>query len=80
MMLKRKSAAARGSQRYHRRIATNHDDRAAARREAIERTRGMFAHLTSGRSLVDELIADRRAEARAEDLQEAEDRRRRGES
>lgn len=65
------------NRRYDRPIATN-DDQAAARRAAIERTRGMYAHLAAGRSLVDELIADRRAEARAEDLQEAEDRRRRG--
>jgi hypothetical protein len=36
----------------------------------------MFAHLAPGRSLVDELIADRRAEARAEDLKEAKLRRR----
>jgi hypothetical protein len=36
----------------------------------------MFAHLAPGRSMVDELIADRRAEARAEDLEEAERRRR----
>jgi len=73
MLLKRESAAVRPSRRYDRQIATN-DDKAAARREAIERTRGMFAHLAPGRSLVDELIADRRSEARAEDLQEAERR------
>ena len=39
----------------------------------------MYAHLAPGRSVVDELIADRRAEARAEDL-EAEERRRREKS
>jgi len=48
----------------------------AARKAAAERMRGMFAHLAPGRSLVDELIADRRAEARAEDLDEARRRRR----
>ncbi len=37
------------------------------RRVAIERTRGVLADLAPGRSLVDELIADRRAEARAEE-------------
>lgn len=37
------------------------------RRAAIERTRGVLADLAPGRSLVDELIADRRAEARAEE-------------
>jgi hypothetical protein len=56
-------------------MATN-DDQAAARKAAAERTRGMFAHLAPGRSVVDELIANRRAEARAEDLEEAERRRR----
>jgi hypothetical protein len=33
---------------------------------AIERAQGSIAHLAPGRSLADELIADRRAEARAE--------------
>lgn len=51
-------------------------EKAAARRAAAERLQGMYAHLAQGRSLVDELIADRRAEARAEDLEEAERRRR----
>jgi hypothetical protein len=75
MQLKRKRAAARESRRYHRSIATN-ADKVAARRAAIERSKGMFAHLAPGRSLVDELIADRRAQARAEDLEEAKRRRR----
>lgn len=52
----------------------SHDDMAAARRAAIERTKGMFAHLAQDRSMVDELIAQRRAEARAEDLEDAERR------
>jgi len=47
------------------------------RRAAAERMRGMFADVAPGRSLVDELIADRRAEARAESRQ-AVTRRRRG--
>jgi len=47
------------------------------RRAAIERARGLFADIAPGRSLVDELIADRRAEARAED-QAAEDSARGG--
>ena len=33
------------------------------RREAIRRAQGMLKHLAPGRSLVDELIAERRAEA-----------------
>jgi hypothetical protein len=36
------------------------------RRAAAERMRGLFADVAPGRSLVDELIADRRAEAQAE--------------
>jgi hypothetical protein len=40
---------------------------AERRRAAIERSSGMFAHLSLGASLVDELIADRRREARAEE-------------
>lgn len=36
------------------------------RRAAAQRMRGLFAEVAPGRSLVDELIADRRAEAGAE--------------
>jgi hypothetical protein len=36
------------------------------RRAAIERTRGLFAQLAPGESLVDELIEDRRAEGESE--------------
>jgi hypothetical protein len=36
------------------------------RRAAAVRLRGLFADVASDRSLVDELIADRRAEAQAE--------------
>jgi len=39
------------------------------RRAAAEKTRGVFAHLAPGVSLADELIADRRKEARAEDAE-----------
>lgn len=60
--------------------ATKADKSAIERRAAIERTRGMFAHLAPDVSLADELIADRRAEVRAEELQEAERRQRRGAS
>lgn len=42
------------------------------RRKAAERLRGMFAHVAPGVSLVDELIADRRAEVREEEAVEAE--------
>lgn len=44
------------------------------RREAAEQLRGMFAHVAPGTSLADELIADRRAEVRAEERAEAERR------
>jgi hypothetical protein len=40
--------------------------------------RGLFADLAPGRSLSDELIAERRAEARAEDREAAEEAQRRG--
>ena len=56
--------------------ATKADKAAVERRAAIERTRGMFAHLAPGESLADELIADRRAEARTEDCEAAEEARR----
>lgn len=36
-------------------------------RLALRRTRGMYKHLAAGRSLVNELIADRREEARREE-------------
>jgi hypothetical protein len=36
------------------------------RRDAAMRLRGLFADVAPGESLVDELIADRRAEAQAE--------------
>jgi hypothetical protein len=36
------------------------------RRAAAQRMRGLFADVAPDRSLVDELIADRRAEAKAE--------------
>lgn len=45
---------------------------AAARRVEAERLCGLFADVAPGRSLVDELIADRRAAAAAEDREEAE--------
>ena len=56
--------------------ATKADKAAVERQAAIERTRGMFAHLAPGQSLADDLIADRRAEARAEDREAAEEARR----
>lgn len=45
------------------------------RRAAAERARGMFAHVAPGVSLADELIADRRAEAQAEERADAQRRR-----
>src|SRR5206468_1997854 len=53
--------------------ATKADKAAVERQAAIEQTRGMFAHLAPGQSLADDLIADRRAEARAEDREAAEE-------
>jgi hypothetical protein len=45
------------------------------RRAAAERMRGMFAHVAApGVSMADELIADRRAEVRAEERADAERR------
>jgi hypothetical protein len=49
----------------------------SARLAAAERMHGLFADVAPGRSLVDELIADRRAEAAAESRDEAESRARR---
>lgn len=48
------------------------------RREAAARLRGLFADVAPESSLVDELIADRRAEARAEGREGKADRRARG--
>jgi hypothetical protein len=42
------------------------------RRRAAERMRGLLADLAPGHNLSDELIAERRAEARAEDQEAAE--------
>lgn len=56
--------------------ATKSDEAVAKRRrEAAEQMCGMFAHVAPGVSLADELIADRRAEVRAEGRAEAERRR-----
>lgn len=53
---------------------------AERRRAPIERTDGMFAYVAPGVSLADELIADRRAEVRAEEQADETARRRRGAS
>jgi hypothetical protein len=74
MLVSRKDSSVREDQQHSGPDARS-ADMAAARKAAIERTRGMYAHLAPGHSVVDGLIADRRAEARAEDLQEAERRR-----
>jgi len=61
--------------------ATKTERSAADRRSAaIERTGGMFAHLAPGVSLADELIAERRAEVRAEEEADQAERRQRGEN
>jgi hypothetical protein len=71
-----------GCERYHPPVTHAAEDQkiAAGRRAAIERTGGMFAHLAPGERLSDELISDRRAEVHAEELREAEQRRRRAAS
>lgn len=48
-------------------VGSNGEMRIVSWREAARRARGMYAHLAPGRSLVDELIAERREEARRED-------------
>jgi hypothetical protein len=48
------------------------------RRAAAERMRGLFADVAPDRSLVDELIADRQAEAVSESAESAVRRRRSG--
>ena len=48
------------------------------RRAAAERMRGLFADIAPDRSLVDELITDRRVEAAAESGESAVRRRRSG--
>lgn len=54
-----------------------HSESERVRRRAVaERMHGMFAHVAPGESLVDELIADRRAEGRAEELADQATRRR----
>lgn len=58
---------------------TNTDQSAAERRAvAIERTSGMFTNLAPGVSLADEVVADRRAEARTEGRTGETERPRRG--
>jgi hypothetical protein len=69
MRTQQKNSHGGKNRRYHRQMARD-DDLIAARKEAVERSRGMFAHLVQGRSMVDELIADRRAEAHAEKTEE----------
>lgn len=40
------------------------------RQEAAKRLRGLFADVAPGRSMADDLIAERRAEVRAEDRED----------
>jgi hypothetical protein len=55
-------------------VEHTNEDRAgqasSSRREAVMRTYGILAGLAPGRSLSDELIAERREEARREDAAE----------
>jgi hypothetical protein len=51
---------------------------AARRRAAAQRMRGLFADVARDRSLVDELLAERKAEAQAEDRTVPADARPRG--
>jgi hypothetical protein len=59
-------------------IAKLTDSEIERRRAAALRLRGLFADVAPGESLVDELIADRRAEARAEGREGKAVRRARG--
>lgn len=54
------------------------DPEVERQRMAANRLRGLFADVAPGRSLVDELVAERRAEVRAEDREDEDCRRRRG--
>jgi ABC-type branched-subunit amino acid transport system substrate-binding protein len=54
--------------------ATKASKSAAQRRRTAQQMRGMFAHLAPGVSMADELIADRRAEVRAEESADADRR------
>jgi hypothetical protein len=66
---------------YHRGMAQATkltDSEIERRRAAASRLRGLFADVAPDESLVDELIADRRAEARAERREGKADRRARG--
>lgn len=54
------------------------DSEIQRRRAAASRLRGLFADVAPGESLVDELIADRRAEARVEGREGKAVRRARG--
>jgi hypothetical protein len=56
------------------------DGETKQRRLAAESLRGMFAEVAEGRSLVDELIAERRNEARAEEREDLARRKRMGSS
>lgn len=58
------------------RASKNTDPEVEKRLAAIEYAQGSIAHLAPGRSLADELIADRRAEARSEELGDQAERRR----
>lgn len=67
--------------RYHRGMAhvtKLSKSEVERRRAAAERMRGLFADVAPDRSLVDELIADRRAEAAAESGESAVRQRRGG--
>ena len=65
----RESLVGRTAARYDQAVArtANTANTAAARRRAAAQLRGMFADVARDRFLVDELIAERRAEAVAED-------------
>jgi len=51
------------------------DPEVERRRAAAERLRGLFADVAPGESLIDDLIADRRTEARAENREDEARRR-----
>jgi AbrB family looped-hinge helix DNA binding protein len=61
------------------RLIISIDDDGAVRivsaRDVARRSRGMYRHVAPGRSLADELIADRRREAQMEDVKDDAARR-----
>lgn len=63
----RKELGLKKGDRVSLKVGADGEMRLISLREVARRFRGAYAHLAPGRSLVDELIAERREEARRED-------------